>query len=97
MANKIHVKHPPIDVDICPVCGCEKIISYDSRNNLGFRRRMKRCSSCEYRFSTLEVLAEEWVELKDGNDSYERGYHDGKVDAISVGAQMIRQAMGLEK
>lgn len=91
--SKKHVKHPPVDVDICPVCGCDKVISYDSRNTLGYRRRMKRCSKCEYRYSTLEVLTDEWIELKDGLDSYERGYHDGKVEAITLGAEMIKQAM----
>lgn len=53
-------------VDKCPVCNSCDIYTIDSRmrtDGLNYRRRRKACSKCGYRFTTYEMLDDEFNKL----------------------------------
>ena len=44
---------------ICPVCGSGDLYCIDSREMRGNKRRRRhRCVSCDYRFSTVEIIVD---------------------------------------
>lgn len=49
----------------CPQCGGIKSYVYDSRNHTrrNARRRRLQCVGCSYRYTTYEILAEEYEKM----------------------------------
>lgn len=40
----------------CPNCGSEKNSVYASQDRFGYRRRNRRCTDCDFGFSTIEIV-----------------------------------------
>jgi transcriptional regulator NrdR family protein len=49
----------------CPQCGCTRSIVFDTNMREGgaARRRRNQCKQCEFRYTTYEVLAEEYEKM----------------------------------
>lgn len=60
-----YIKNTATNVDVCADCGSEDLVTYDSRNYSGCRRRHIRCNECGYTFSTVEIVSEEYLAMKD--------------------------------
>lgn len=48
----------------CEICGFDNVKIIDSRMSGEYRRRRYKCLNCEYRFTTYEVMEEEFKFLK---------------------------------
>lgn len=46
------------NVRVCRRCGCRKTKVVDCRQNSGIMRRVRQCSSCDNRWTTVEI--DEW-------------------------------------
>lgn len=63
------------DVDICFNCGGNDIRVTDTRHRGNSRLRVRECSGCGYRYSTIEIGIDYFNQLKDYEDTvlYLRG------------------------
>ena len=52
------------DITLCPKCGSSSIYVTDSRKDCGRIRRRKKCNMCDFRFTTYEVPAIEFVKIQ---------------------------------
>ena len=50
------------DVKYCSKCHSDTII-IDSRDECGYVRRRRKCINCEYRYSTVEILKEDFDKM----------------------------------
>lgn len=50
----------------CPKCKSENVYCKDTRKDADSIKRRKHCVDCGYRFSTIEITAATWQELKKG-------------------------------
>ena len=48
---------------LCPDCGCEITAVIDSRKRGGMCRRRHKCLECNCRFSTMEILVDDYEAL----------------------------------
>lgn len=48
---------------ICPYCGSDNTVVYDSRQFPNYRRRRYKCRNCEERFTTKEETEEKQDEV----------------------------------
>lgn len=49
-------RKPPLSGLHCPACGKRSLKTINSRPTAGGTRRRKECTSCGFRFSTIETL-----------------------------------------
>lgn len=54
---------------MCPECGSIQTCVIDSRGvpSVGQKRRRRKCSKCEARWTTLEITYEEYLALKENS------------------------------
>ena len=64
----------------CPRCGSLKTKVIDSRKRNGLTRRARSCEDCYKWFYTVEILEDEYKELKERGDTE---YVKNQADATS--------------
>ena len=45
----------------CPQCGCEISFVIDSRFKNGYKKRRRECSSCGFRYNTVEHFEKDYL------------------------------------
>ena len=57
---------------ICPACGSENVFVIDSRMRKDTVYRRRKCGDCNYKYSTIEIINEEYFNLKKIEKKYNR-------------------------
>ena len=67
----------------CPHCDGDTMV-IDSRLGHHLTRRRRKCTACEYRFSTVEIEAETYKELQGDSDKVDEALKDIKQQLMNI-------------